>query len=155
MKRRKIGLIFILTFIVLVIFAFYSGNLISTIKKSDSLNNYDEQKLSSIFHVNIDDNIQITSLCYMTYLKRKYFVLEIQNSDIDYFKQMNPHILTYDKLKMNNILLPSKRYKPRRESFNVYYKNNTVFISVNSNELKITDPDGYDYLSGLIFTYSL
>jgi hypothetical protein len=88
----------------------------------------------------------------MTYLKRKYFVLEIQNSDLDYFKKMNPQILTYDKLKMNNILLPSKRYKPDRELFNVYYKNNTVFISIYLNELKFADRDGYDYLIGLFFT---
>jgi hypothetical protein len=90
----------------------------------------------------------------MTYLKRKYFVLEIQNTDIDYFRLVNPQFETYNKLGIANIFLPSERYRPMEASFNVFCKNNTVYISVSTNELSLTNREALDYLYNLVFNYS-
>jgi hypothetical protein len=151
-KNNTAAIIASIFLIIIFIFIIYSTRLVSPINKIDSAI-LDKQELSAIFDVNTDENIQITSLSFMNYLKRSFLVLEIETSDLDYFKQINPHIKVYNKLGIYNIFFPSKRYKPLSESFNIFYRNNTVYISVYTNELQFTNKEGLDYLYSLFHNY--
>jgi hypothetical protein len=148
-KNNTAAIIASIFLIIIVIFILYSTRLVSPINKIDNAV-LDKQALSAIFDVNTDENIQITSLYSMQYLKRHYFVLEIETSVLDYFKQSNSHIKVYNKLGIYNVFFPSKRYKPISESFNIFYRNDTVYISVYRNELQFTNKEGLDYLYSLL-----